>query len=160
MPYCTQCGGQVSDTDAYCWQCGSLQPGATPKAETPAAGTAGKKGFTDSIDDRTWNTLCYLPGLGWLASVFVLAAERFQQDRNSRFHAFQGLYLFVAWLIIDWGVAPFFWHGRNQFFNIKSLLHLGLVATGIFMMVKAHQRQNYRLPVLGELADRSLADHP
>jgi hypothetical protein len=34
----------------------------------------GKKDFTDSIDDRTWTTLCYLPGLGWLASVFVLAA--------------------------------------------------------------------------------------
>lgn len=163
MPYCTQCGGQVSATDAYCWHCGAMQPDAAPKTEQPSAsgGPSGeKKDFTDSIEDRTWNTLCYLPGLGWIASVFVLAAQRFQHDRNSRFHAFQGLYLFVAWLIIDWGVGPFFWSGRSASINIKSLLHLALVVTGIFMMVKTHQRQNFRLPVFGELADRSLADHP
>ncbi|MEP7362172.1 MAG: hypothetical protein ABI972_02870 [Acidobacteriota bacterium] len=149
----------MSAADAYCNQCGSLQPEATPRTGNPSYASGAKKDFTDSIDSRTWNTLCYLPGLGWLASVFVLAAERFQSDRNSRFHAFQGLYLFVAWLIIDWGVAPFFLHGRGAF-NVKSLLHLALVATGIFMMVKTHQRQNFRLPVFGELADRSLADHP
>jgi|RhiMetdeSRZDD1v2_1073273.scaffolds.fasta_scaffold250179_2 uncharacterized membrane protein len=158
MPYCTQCGGQVSATDAYCWQCGSVQPEAAPKTERSTGPASAKKDFTDSINDRTWTTLCYLPGFGWLASVFVLAAERFQNDRNARFHAFQGLYLFVAWLIIDWGVAPFFWHGRSAF-SIKTLLHFALVATGIFMMVKTHQRQNFRLPIFGELADRSLADH-
>jgi uncharacterized membrane protein len=152
----------VSVSDAYCNQCGSLQPGAQPRAagQERSSNSGSQKNFTDSIDDRTWNTLCYTPVLGWIASVFVLAAERFQHDRNSRFHAFQGLYLFVAWLIIDWGVAPFFWHGRSALFNVKGLLHLALVATGVYMMIKTHQKQNLRLPVFGELADRSLADHP
>ena len=159
MPFCTQCGGQVSASDAYCWKCGAMQPEAVHKV-TATSGSAGKKSFTDSIEDRTWNILCYLPGLGWIASVFVLAAERFQHDRSSRFHAFQGLYLFVAWLIIDWGVGPFFFGGRHGAGGIKGFLHLALVGVGIFMMIKAHQRQNFRLPLFGELADRSLADHP
>ena len=145
----------MSASDAYCNQCGGEQPRTEPIASCTGPG---QKNFTDSIEDRTWAILCYLPGLGWLASVFVLAAQRFQSDRTSRFHAFQGLYLFVAWLIIDWGVAPFFWHGKSAFINIKSLLHIALFATGIFMMVKTHHRQDFRLPVFGDLADRSLAE--
>jgi len=160
MPYCTQCGTQVSASDSFCSKCGGMQPGAPPNRDSSSTSASSKKDFTDSIDDRTWTTLCYLPGLGWLASVFVLAAARFQHDRNSRFHAFQGLYLFVAWLILDWGVGPFIWRGEGLRISLQGLFHLALIGVGIFMMVKTYNREHFRLPVFGELADRSLADHP
>lgn len=157
MPFCTQCGSQVSPADTFCASCGSQQPGA-------AGGAAPKPGpqtnFTDNIDDRTWKTLCYVPGLGWLASVFVLAADRFARDRTARFHAFQGLYLFVAWLVIDWGLGPAFHFGRSFRLDIEGLVKLTLFGIGVFMMFKTWHGHLFRLPIFGELADRSLADHP
>ena len=41
-------------------------------------------------------------------SVIVLASERFRRDRAVRFHGFQSLYLFVAWLIVDQVLRPLF----------------------------------------------------
>ena len=46
--------------------------------------------------------------MGWVAAIIVLAADRFRHDRILRFHAFQGLYLFVAWLIADHVLGPVF----------------------------------------------------
>lgn len=152
MPFCTQCGSQVSNTDTYCPQCGGPQPAVPPRVNR-------QTNFTDGIDGRTWSTLCYVPTLGWLASVFVLASARFQGNRQARFHAFQGLYLFVAVLILDWGVGPFFGMSGHFPFNFAKLLRLALFGIGIFMMVKTYTGQHLRLPVFGELADRSLADH-
>lgn len=156
MPFCTQCGNQVSNADMYCPRCGCLQPDADPRVNR-------RTSVADGIDDRTWSTLCYVPTLGWLASVFVLAAARFQGNRQARFHAFQGLYLFVAALILDWGVDPLFGplfglSGRFPF-NPAKLFHLALFGIGIFMMIKTYTGHHLRLPVFGELADKSLADH-
>ena len=159
MPFCTQCGNQVSPADTYCASCGSQQPGAAA-GSPPPPGTGAQNNFTDTIDDRTWKTLCYMPGLGWLASVFVLAADRFARDRTARFHAFQGLYIFVAWLVIDWGLGPAFHFGRSSRLDLEGLVKLALFGVGIFMMIKTWSGQIFRLPIFGELADRSLADHP
>mgnify|MGYP001391753409 CR=1 FL=1 len=136
MPFCTQCGNQVSNADMYCPRCGCLQPDADPRVNR-------RTSVADGIDDRTWSTLCYVPTLG--------------------FHAFQGLYLFVAALILDWGGDPLFGplfglSGRFPF-NPAKLFHLALFGIGIFMMIKTYTGHHLRLPVFGELADKSLADH-
>ena len=59
-----------------------------------------------SIDGRTASILCYIPGVGWIMSIIVLASDRFRRDRAVRFHGFQALYLFVAWLIEQQVVGP------------------------------------------------------
>jgi len=92
--------------------------------------------------------------------VVVLAAQRFRNERATRFHAFQGLYLFVVWLIIDWGFMPFFWFDTRTFLRVsmESLFKMVIFAIWIFMLVKTSQNEDYRLPILGDLADRSLAE--
>jgi len=149
MPFCTQCGSQVGETVAFCGQCGARQGAAKPAT----------KGVLDGVSPRTASILCYVPFLGWIMCIAVLASDRFQ-DRGIRFHAFQGLYLFVAWLILDWGVGPFlhWFPGRSLRASIDDLLKLTLIAGWIFMMVKTSQNENYRLPLFGELAERSLAE--
>lgn len=154
MPFCTQCGSQVGAGDGFCPQCGSRQEGVPPRS-------ANSKNILEAWDARTWATLSYVPTVGWLAAVYVLAAQRFAEDRAARFHAFQGLYLFVAWLILDWGFGPFLAWQHDNFgihFGIRGLLKLALIGVGIFMMVKTHRREDYRLPVLGDLAERSVAE--
>jgi uncharacterized membrane protein len=107
--------------------------------------------------------LSYLPVGGWIAAVYVLAAQRFRTDRTTRFHAFQGLYLFVAWLLIDWGTMPVFGWGDEHIriglkIGLRGLIKLALFAAGVIMMVKTNSGENFRLPVIGDLAERSVSE--
>lgn len=113
----------------------------------------------DDLNPRTAALLCYVPILGWIASVFVLAASRFRYDRETRFHAFQGLYLFVAWLLIDWVIAPLFAFSPSVFrFSVSKLLHAVVLGAWIWMLIKVAQRENFKLPILGDLAEKSVAE--
>jgi uncharacterized membrane protein len=100
--------------------------------------------------------LCYVPTIGWIASIAVLASERFRQDRLVRFHAFQGLYLFVAWLMEGWVLKPMVLMIPNL--HIHGFIELVLLVMSIFMMVKAAHDEAYSLPLIGELAQRSLME--
>jgi uncharacterized membrane protein len=149
MPFCSQCGNQVGATEAYCRQCGKRQPvgpAAFPSGADPLAG----------LPPRTASILCYIPGIGWIASIIVLASEKFRRDRTVRFHAFQGLYLFVAWLMEDWVLRPMFRMAPEL--HIHGIVGALLLGMSIFMMVKAAHEEAYPLPLFGELAQRSVAE--
>ncbi len=150
MPFCSQCGQQVGASDAYCPRCGGRQPG-------PAGGRPAAPDPLSQFSPRTAAILCYVPGLGWVASIVVLASERFRHDRDVRFHAFQGLYLFVAWLLDGWVLRPMF--SMIPRMPLNSLVELALLGMSVFMMVKAAHNETYSLPIFGELAHRSVAEH-
>jgi len=149
MPFCSQCGTQVEARDAYCAKCGARQPGAMPGGGKPADPFA-------SITPRTASILCYIPGLGWIASIVVLASERFRSNQVVRFHAFQGLYLFVAWLIEDWVLKPVF--SEIPHVHINGVIQAVLLGVSIFMIIKASQEEAYSLPIIGELAQKSVSE--
>jgi uncharacterized membrane protein len=149
MPFCSQCGNQVGATEAYCRQCGAhqpVEPATPPSGADPLAG----------IQPRTASILCYIPGVGWIASIIVLASDKFRRDRTVRFHAFQGLYLFVAWLMEDWVLRPMFRMAPDL--HVHGIVQALLLGMSIFMMVKAAHEEAYPLPVFGELAQRSVAE--
>ena len=151
MPFCSQCGNQVGGA-LYCSQCGARQPvsGAPPPPPPPARDPLG------SLNPRTASILCYVPGIGWIASIIVLASDRFRFDRTVRFHGFQGLYLFVAWLLDDQVLRPLL--SRIPGFHLHSVIQAVLLGMSIFMMVKASHDEAYPLPLLGELAHKSVAE--
>ncbi len=165
MPYCTQCGGQVGSDDAFCGACGARQGpapeagGVNPWQTAPSAQRArAKKDDPFSFfTNRNAPVFCYLPWVGWIASIIVLAADKFREQRDVRFHAFQGLYLFVVWLFVDWVFGPLTGYTTSTRM-IARLMKLGLVVTSIFMVVKTSQGETVRLPVLGELAERSVSE--
>jgi uncharacterized membrane protein len=150
MPFCTHCGSQVTASDLFCASCGSRQQRQTRTASD----------FLSNLSPRTASILCYIPVVGWVACVVVLAAQRFRGERTVRFHAFQGLYLFVAWLILDWGLMPFFFFDTSSFirFSFSGIMKALIFGAWIFMLIKTSQNDDYRLPIFGDLADRSLAE--
>jgi uncharacterized membrane protein len=150
MPFCSQCGNQVDPADVFCARCGSRQPGVPPKP-----GGAPADPFT-SVTPRTASVLCYIPGIGWIASIVVLASERFRNNRVVRFHAFQGLYLFVAWLIEDWVLKPIF--SEVPHMHINGIIQVMLFCVSIFMIIKASHEEAYSLPIIGELAEKSVSE--
>lgn len=139
--------------DAYCAKCGLRQPvmhGAPP----PVSGSDPLA----ALHPRTASVLCYVPGIGWIISIVVLAAERFRHDRTVRFHAFQGLYLFVAWLMADWVLRPMFDVFLIPQVQIYRIVEIVLLGMSVFMMLKAGQNVAFSLPLFGELAQRSVAE--
>jgi uncharacterized membrane protein len=154
MPYCCQCGKPVAADAKFCAICGTRQP------VDAAAGTDAFSG----VNDRTASILCYIPWFGWIAAVIVIASKRYKRDtiaaREVRFHAFQGLYLFVAWLIVDWVVSPALRIGGmgmgHPFGPLNGLFHIAILAAWIVMLIKVSHSEHYRLPIIGEMAERSV----
>ena len=148
MPYCCQCGIQVGPGDIYCARCGARQPIEARPAPDPLS----------SISPRTAAILCYVPVVGWIAAIIVLASERFRQNQQIRFHAFQGLYLFVAWLIVEQVIRPVFHSLPDGGFPVHKVLQAVLMFTWIFMLVKASHDETYSLPIIGDLAQKSATE--
>lgn len=155
MAYCCQCGKAVTERDLFCAVCGAKQPNAAGPT-TPPPRTASQSDF----NPKTASVLCYIPFVGWVAAIVVLATDRFRSHRTVRFHAFQGLYLFVAWLIVTWVIQPFShaMNGPYTHIHLEKILELGLLAVWVFMIVKTSQEQVVSLPIIGEMAERSVSE--
>lgn len=150
MPFCTQCGTSIGEKDQFCASCGARQTVSSSPSE---------KDFLGDVPPRTAALLCYIPLVGWIPAIFVLASARFRNDKETRFHAFQGLYLFVAWLMVDWVLKPFF--RGAWFFSVYSFISLAkavLFGAWIWMIVKVSQHETFKLPILGDLAEKSVSE--
>ena len=149
MPYCCQCGKPVTPADSFCAHCGGRQPDAKPSSGDPVS----------NLSPRNASLLCYIPLVGWIVAIILLASDRFKNDRGVRFHAFQGLYLFVTYLIATWAVAPMLGFPSEALEDSLELIFKAAVfCVWIFMIIKTSQNETFRLPLLGQLADRSVAE--
>jgi uncharacterized membrane protein len=155
MPYCCQCGTTVGSADQFCAKCGTRQAGSGAAGARPGA----PADFMTGISNRNAALLCYIPMVGWIAAIVVLASHRFRQETQVRFHAFQGLYLFVAWLLVEWVVGPALYVSSGVASRMASGgLHLVIFVAWIVMIIKVSHNDDYRLPIVGELADRSVSE--
>jgi uncharacterized membrane protein len=151
VPFCTSCGTNVGPGAAYCQACGAPQPRQAPQ-------------FTDLLDgisDRTASILCYIPVFGVIPAIVFLASQKYRKNTRVRFNAFQALYLFVAWLIIS-SAAPtllftgFPGWGLEAF--IVGILKLAVFICWIYLLIKAANQEEVRLPIIGDLAARSTTE--
>jgi uncharacterized membrane protein len=108
------------------------------------------------LSPRAAAILCYIPTVGWIAAVIVLASRKFKGEPNVRFHAFQGLYLFAIWLLLE-SIGSID-NGSDHFIRIDHFLKLIVFGVSIFMIIKASHEETYVLPIIGELAKRSATE--
>jgi uncharacterized membrane protein len=66
--------------------------------------------------------------------------------------------LFVAWLIVQWVFRPIPLFMPGPHIPLAAIMQVALLGVSVFMMVKTSQDEVYSLPVLGELAERSLSE--
>lgn len=118
---------------------------------TPSSPSSGS-GLTDNVA----GLLVYLIGI--LAIVFLLI-EPYNKNRFVRFHCFQCLFFWAAWIVsfivmmvlsFVLGMVPVV--GGILIFLLWMALWLGAVVVWILLMVKAYQNQMWKLPFIGELA--------
>ena len=136
----------------FCAICGSAASAPPPAPPPPAP--AGP--------DLPENLACALTyALGPLTGVLFLVLEPYNRNPRVKFHAFQSLFvsaaLFVLWfaLLIVTGMLAFL---PIIGFVVGSLL-LGIFALGwlvlwLALMIKAYQGERWKLPVIGDLAEK------
>ncbi len=158
MPFCTNCGNQIGEADRFCPKCGQGQ-GSAIRQPSPTFSPADPFG---RFSPRVASLLCYVPVIGWIASIIVLASPRYRADTAVRFHAFQGLCLFIVWLMVDWVISPAFSMAHGPGFGpiraAAGFLHMIVFGAAIWMIIKTSQNEMFRLPILGDLADRLVAE--
>ncbi len=148
MPFCTNCGASIDARASYCPHCGQRQPFADKIPTTD---------FLTGMSDRTASVLCYIPVLGVIPAIIFLASQHFRANVKVRFNAFQSLYLFVAWLIVSSALPVLVinsrgWGPEGAFFGALKLI---LFICWIYLLIKAANMEQVRLPILGDLAARS-----
>lgn len=102
--------------------------------------------------------LCYIPIIG----LIFLLIEPYSKNRTIRFHAFQSIFFWLAWIAISIALSIVFgilamalpFGVRTLLYLVLRLIHLVLLGGLIFMAVKAYQRQRFVLPVIGPLAEK------
>ena len=103
--------------------------------------------------------LAYL--LGFITGILFLVLAPYNQNRNVRFHAFQSIFLNIAW-IVTWiaaTIVSIVLHSIPILGAIISiLLHLcigiGFFILWLYMMFKTYNGAKVVLPVIGPLADK------
>jgi uncharacterized membrane protein len=114
------------------------------------------------LDANVAAMLAYLPVciVGLVISIIIITTDK--TNKLARFHAFQSLCLmgvglvvyFVLMFIIGGAIAV----NSGAMASLASLLYMvvlfGLLAAVVLCMVKAYQGQIFKLPVIGDLADK------
>ncbi len=180
MPFCTHCGVQTSASDRFCAHCGTGQdapaappPGAAPAPDAPPLGSDASRPESEAppgppasprLRPHIAALLCYLPSVGWIASVFFLTADQYRRNRYVHFHALQGLFLFVAYLLVR-TVFSFSPHVMMDAFSVNvfptnwglnSVLKLAVVVIQVVGMVQTAKGMSFHIPVIGDIAERSM----
>ncbi len=150
MPFCTNCGTSVDPNASFCHYCGTAQPRTAPEF----------KDFLGGMSDRTASILCYIPVFGVIPAIVFLASQHYRTNSRVRFNAFQALYLFVTWLIVSSAFPTLFfgfpgWGIEHVLLGILKLL---LFVCWIYLLIKAANEEQVRLPILGDLAARSTTE--
>jgi uncharacterized membrane protein len=146
MAFCIACGGQVPAGANACPACGRAVAGA-PEAVSSAPAAAG--GLTDNVA----GALAYVT---IIPAIIFLVMEPYNRNRFIRFHAFQCIIGAVAWacLWVALGIVV-----RIPFFGWLTILVWPLISLGgfviwVIVVLKAYQGQKFKLPVIGDIAEK------
>ena len=169
MATCPKCGAQAADDAKLCPACGAtLEPktGAPslPASPTPPPGGGTTTGAQGGMSPGMAALLVYIPFclIGVICAVlFGFILEPYKRDRYIRFHAFQSLALHVSLIVLWVGVIVFSSFAGAVvhilvflIIPLELLLGLGILILFVFMMIKANGMQMYKLPVIGDWAEK------
>lgn len=146
---CESCGVQLVAGAAFCASCGR------PVAQAPGTFRPIAPVCAESHANIA-GALCYAAGL--LTGVVFLAFRSYRREPFVRFHAFQSIFLSIAWLLVHFALgglialAPWTaWHLIAMLSRLVSFAFLGIT---LFLIFKAFRTEHFKLPLIGDLAEK------
>ncbi len=160
MAFCAKCGTQTKENERFCPKCGSPVAGASRQGETSQQ-TGDQSGYhqqRDAVNQQDVQQNKVMAVLAYCFCLWFIPLVAAKDSRFARFHAGQGLNIFILWLIeivvyaiinaIAW--ATFSWGaiwGVSIIFTIISILIAVLEIIGIVNAVKGEMKE---VPVVGK----------
>jgi uncharacterized membrane protein len=174
MTFCTNCGAEVQGR--FCAKCGAPAPApgasAGPAASSaapppppppasapyPAAGPA-PTAQAAGLEENLACALCY--ALGLLTGILFLVLAPYNQNRLIRFHAFQSIFMNIAWIVVFIAISiisivllPIPFLGAMLSVVLHLAAGLGVFILWLMLMYKAYNRERWVLPVIGPMAEK------
>jgi uncharacterized membrane protein len=91
-----------------------------------------------------------------IPAIIFLVVAPFNKISYVRFHAWQSIFLFIAWIVIHiammfLSMMPFFgWF----MWPLRMLVGLGLFILWIICLIKAFNGERFKIPFIGDLAEK------
>ena len=147
MAFCSGCGAQLADNATFCPKCGKAAV-ATTSAGTGSTGAAPAAAGAPAVglQDNVAGLLCYF----LIPAIIFLVMEPYNRNRFIRFHAFQSIIYEIVWIVLAAVI------GMLPLINLLLLPLIGLAffIGWIICMMKAFQGQMFKLPVIGDIAEK------
>ena len=144
MAFCNMCGAQIADGTTTCAACSGRAAAAGASAQGMSDNVAGMLAYVTIIP----------------AIIFLVMAP-YNKNRFVRFHSWQNIFLHIAaialciaLMIIAVVLAFIPILGHIIAFLLWAVLWIGLLIVWIILLMKANQGQMYKLPVIGDLAEK------
>ena len=174
MAFCANCGAAVSGR--FCQKCGAPVVGGAAPGAAPGPGPTPEVNLGDvppgvhplpppagapslGMSENMAGALCYL--FGFITGILFLVLAPYNQDRNIRFHAFQSIFLSIAWIVLSMvvGIVALAFHlipflGIFVAFVLRFTLGIGGIIIWLYMMFKTYNGEKIVLPVVGPLAEK------
>lgn len=158
---CPYCGEQILAKAVKCKHCQSMLTDTITAAaaigeDVPAADDArvgAPAATTSGLQKNVAGLLSYV--LGWLTGIIFFIIEK---DPFVRFHAMQSILTFggltgisiVLWIVLPLGL----WRLWAVFHLLNTLVWLASLVLWVLLMVKAYQGERFKLPLVGDVAER------
>ena len=166
MAFCTQCGAQIDDNAAVCPSCGAQQANANANTNannnfnagfTPPPVPMGND-FTQQFDPNDIQQNKVLSLFAYIGIFFLIPLLAAPNSRFARFHANQGLVLFLfdvaAGIAVGILTAIFIWvpiAGSIIITIVSAAVYLCLLAAMIIGIVYAATGKAKELPLIGKI---------
>jgi uncharacterized membrane protein len=143
MAFCSSCGQQIPAGATACPACSVSTAAMGGQASTAGAG----------LTDNVAGMLAYVT---IIPAIIFLVMAPYNQKRFIRFHAFQSIFFAVAWTVL-WialsmiGMIPVLGWATLV---VWPLLGIGGLILWIVLLLKANQGQMWKLPLVGEMAEK------
>jgi uncharacterized membrane protein len=97
-----------------------------------------------------------------ICGIVFLVMQPYCQKKFIRFHAFQSIFFGIVLVAVQivWGMlvgiflSAWAWRAAYFFGLIGTLLWLAFLVIWVFLLIKAHQGVMYKLPLIGDLAEK------
>lgn len=158
MAFCNMCGAQIADGTTTCAACAARMSAAAAIPATAGGPAAATTATAGGMTDNVAGMLAYIT---IIPAIIFLVMEPYNKNRFIRFHAFQNIFLHVAavaiWIVlmiltVVASVIPIVGHLLVMLLGL--VVWVGFFIAWIILLIKANQGQMYKLPMIGDLAEK------
>jgi len=97
----------------------------------------------------------------FITGIIFLIMDQFKGDKFVRFHSFQSIAYGIVIIVFSilWSNLAFLAFGFlwSLIGLVSILIHLAIFAYWLFLMYKAYNSETYKIPILGDWAEKQAA---